>query len=130
MRLEILLFGCVLFFTAVASRAHAESVGSTSTTFDLSGSTGNSTDSAGNTSDSTKPAPEPNKARKLVVPMRVRDEAALFMISETGLQPSALLRSTIQAFRRLLQSEGACKKKCSDTEVVYLLLKRTETPRG
>lgn len=129
MRLETLLFGCVVFCAAAMPRAHAETVGSTSTTFDLSGSTGNSTDSAGSTSDSTKPAPEPNKARKLVVPMRVRDEAALFMISETGLRPSALLRSTIQSFRRVLEAEGACKKKCSDTEVVYLLLKRTETPR-
>ena len=123
-----LVFASALALSLGASLLSAD-VSASSGTFDLTGSTSKGSDSTGSTSDSTKPDSDP-KARKIVVPMRARDEAALWLLTDTVLPQSALLRSTIQAFRRVLESEGRCVKKCTDAEVLVLLLSRTEAVRG
>ena len=119
----------VAFFVVSANAGSAHASGSSASIFNTTSSTSSGTDSSGSTSDSSKSEPDDNKPRKLVVPIRVRDEAALYLVGSSGLPQSALLRSTIMAFRRILQDEGKCKQRCTDAEVVYLLLTRTEAVR-
>ena len=119
---------CCTLLCSLLGRAQAS--GSAASTFDVTSSTSKGTDSSGSTSDSSKSDDEPSKPRKLSVPIRARDEAALYLVSDMTMPQSALLRSTIAAFRRILQDEGQCKKRCTDAEVIYLLLARTEASRA
>jgi len=78
-------------------------------------------------SDSSRDDSRPRRPRKLIVPQQVRDEAALQLGSPAGLPPSALLRSTLQAFRLQLAYENRGRPvEISDRQALALLLQRAE----
>lgn len=89
-------------------------------------SEGSSGDSSGSSSDDG----QRKKPRKLAIPQQVRDEAVLFLAGSAAAPPSALLRSTVQAFRQVLIEEGRRSAvghtALSDREVLAVLLQRTE----
>ncbi|HNN92283.1 hypothetical protein [Haliangium sp. UPWRP_2] len=78
-------------------------------------------------SDSSRDDNRPRRPRKLIVPQQVRDEAALQLGSPAGQPPSALLRSTLQAFRLQLAYENRGRPvEISDQQALALLLQRAE----
>lgn len=81
-------------------------------------------------SDSSSDDQPRRRPRKVTVPQQVRDEAVLWLAGSAQAPPSALLRSTVQAFRQVLVDEARRPKNgelaLSDRDVLALLLQRTE----
>jgi len=106
------------------SRSSGQSSGSSNKSSDDS-----SRESSGSSDSSSDDRP-PRKPRKLTIPQQVRDEAVLWLAGSATAPPSALLRSTVQAFRQVLIDEGQrpppAEVALSDRAVLTLLLQRAE----
>lgn len=106
------------------SRSSGQSSGSSNQSSDDS-----SRESSGSSDSSSDDRPR-RKPRKLTIPQQVRDEAVLWLAGSAMAPPSALLRSTVQAFRQVLIDEGQrpppAEAALSDRAVLTLLLQRAE----
>ena len=112
--------------SAASSRSSSDSRSSNSS----NQSSDDSSAESSRSSDSSSDDPARRRPRKVTVPQQVRDEAVLWLAGSAQASPSALLRSTVQAFRQLLSDEArrpnAGDVSLSDRDVLALLLQRTE----